>query len=83
MAVLPFMPVTREDGARILSVLLATLDYLIETGVLPPPRSLGGGRLVYWHPDVLYRQLDDLLRSGTPVAGVADEVQEPRRFHAQ
>jgi DNA-binding transcriptional MerR regulator len=77
MAVGPFKPVTREDGARILSVSLATLDHLIETGVLPPPRSLGGGRRVYWHPDVFYGRLDELLRSGTPVVAVADKDQEP------
>lgn len=77
MPVPPFKPVTREDGARVLSISLGTLDHMIETGVLPPLRALGGGRRLYWHPDIFYSCLDQLLRADTPPSGSL-ETPDPK-----
>jgi DNA-binding transcriptional MerR regulator len=74
----PFELVTREKAARVLSISLATLDHLIETGILPPPRSLGSSRRLYWHPDIFYGCLDQLLRSDTRVTGAPDADEAPR-----
>jgi DNA-binding transcriptional MerR regulator len=74
MSVTPFEPITREKAARLLSVSLGTLDHMIETGVLPPPRSIGGRR-VYWHPDIFYGCLDQLLRADNRPAGVAESIE--------
>jgi hypothetical protein len=72
MSVPPFTPLTREDLARILSVSLSKLDQMIESGILPRPRTLGGRRQ-YWHPDVFYAHLDQLLRADdAPVSGGTD-----------
>ena len=73
VSVPPFTPLTREDVARILSVSLSTLDQMIEAGVLPKPRTLGGRR-VYWHPDIFYACLDQLLRSDTPAVDATDRA---------
>jgi hypothetical protein len=75
MSVLPLTPVTREDAARILSVSLSKLDEMIEDGILPPPRTLGGRRL-YWHPHIFYSRLDQLLRSDTGATGGPDAGEE-------
>jgi predicted DNA-binding transcriptional regulator AlpA len=74
----PFELVTREKAVRVLSISLGTLDHLIETGVLPPPRSLGSSRRLYWHPDIFYGCLDQLLRSDTGVTGAPDADEAPR-----
>jgi hypothetical protein len=72
MSVPPFTPLTREDLARILSVSLSKLDQMIEADILPRPRTLGGRRQ-YWHPDVFYAHLDQLLRADdAPVPGSTD-----------
>ena len=59
----PFKPITREEAATILSVSLSTLDNMITSGVMPEPRTIGGSRRKYWHPDVFYPWLDQQLRS--------------------
>jgi hypothetical protein len=61
MSSAPFKPITREQAAEILSVSLTTLDAMITSGVLPPPRQLGDCRKLYWHPDVFYAALVGLL----------------------
>ncbi len=58
----PFIPITREQAAAILSVSLSTLDAMIAAESIPEPRPLPGGRRKYWHPDVLYTWLDQQLR---------------------
>lgn len=67
----PLNPLHAKKAARLLSVSLATLDHMIDTGVLPPPRSIGGRR-VYWHPDIFYGCLDQILRAERIPAGDAD-----------
>jgi len=67
MKVEPFTPVTREEAAKRLSVSLSTIDNLISSGALPPPKTLGG-RKQYWHPDVFYGWLDQQLRGETPTS---------------
>lgn len=59
----PFKPLTREDAADILGVSLGTLDKLIASGTLPAPRTIGGCRRQYWHPDCFYAWLDQQLRA--------------------
>jgi len=57
----PFIPVTREQAAEILSTSLTSLDELVKSGIFPPPRSLGQCRRKYWHPDVFYSHLERAL----------------------
>ncbi len=78
MSTAPFKPITREQAAEILSVSLSTLDAMIASGVLPPPRPLGDCRKLYWHPDVFYGALHRLLWvDPAPVAAPAPEAAEP------
>ena len=65
----PFKAVTREIGANELSVSLSTLDSMIASGALSAPIAIPGSRRKYWHPDVFYAELEQLLRpSATPAA---------------
>jgi hypothetical protein len=84
MSTTPFKPVTREQAAEILSVSLGTLDAMIASGVLPPPRQLGDCRKLYWHPDVFYGYLHRLLSLNPTALGrhapePARPTREPRR----
>ena len=72
MSIEPFVPITREKAASILSISLTTLDALIESGALPAPRALGSQRRLYWHPAVFYAHLHRALTGeesgGTPTS---------------
>jgi hypothetical protein len=72
----PFKVVTREDAADNLSVSLSTLDSMIASGALPAPTAIPGSRRKYWHPDVFYARLEQLLLPpATPAA--QREVEPP------
>jgi len=81
MSTTPFKPITREQAAEILSVSLGTLDAMIDSGALPPPRPLVENcRRLYWHPDVFYGSLHRLLWvDPAPLACAAPEPAKPTR----
>ena len=80
MSTAPFKPITREEAAEILSVSLTTLEAMIMSGVLPPPRKLGECRKLYWHPDILYGALHRLLcAEPAPAPCPAPTSTEPTR----
>lgn len=62
----PFKVVTREDAAENLSVSLSTIDNMIASGALPPPKGIPGSRRKYWHPDVFFGCLERLLLNEQP-----------------
>jgi hypothetical protein len=73
MSITPFIPVTREKAAEVLSVSLATIDNWIDSEILPPTTKIGK-RLEYWHPDIFYGSLDALLRGNKTTIPVSEDA---------
>lgn len=59
-----FKLITREMATEILSCSLTTLDALVASGALIPPKSLVGSRRKYWLPEVFEGYLRQLLGNG-------------------
>ena len=84
MSTQPFVPVTREQAAEILSVSIATIDNWILKGILPKPKEIGERR-VYWHPDEFYSRLHAYLQpqadqgNEKPTVPVPQQSTEPKR----
>ncbi len=55
----PYVPITKEAAASILSVSKRTIDNWLADGTIVEPCAIG--RRVYWHPDVFYRWLNERL----------------------
>ena len=55
----PYVPITKEAAASILSVSKRTIDNWLADGTIVEPYAIG--RRVYWHPDVFYRWLNERL----------------------
>ena len=57
----PFRPLSKEDAADVLGVSTRHLEYLVERGLAPRWKKMGGRSL--YHPDVFYSWLDAYLKS--------------------
>jgi hypothetical protein len=56
----PFKPLTKEDIAEVFRVTPRTIENWVEQGDMPAPVRIGNR--VFWHPDVFYGWLHELLR---------------------
>lgn len=79
----PFELITREKAAKFLHIGLTTLDAHIDNGDIPAPRTIGGGRQLYWLSDVFYAavrrslQAEGATTAATP-ARTAPAAKAPR-----
>lgn len=62
MPTIAIEPITRERAAEILEVSIRTIDNYVRDSQIPMPVRLGGGRRLYWHPEIFYNWLDWALR---------------------
>jgi len=67
----PYVPITKEAAASILSVSKRTIDNWLADGTIVEPYAIG--RRVYWHPDVFYRWLNERLGVKTTTADRAED----------
>jgi excisionase family DNA binding protein len=54
-----YVPITKVEAAKVLSVSARTIDNMIADGSLPALHYIG--RKAYWHPEVFYAWLDARL----------------------
>ncbi|MCU4119731.1 helix-turn-helix transcriptional regulator [Variovorax sp. N23] len=56
----PFKPLTKEDVAEVFRVTPRTVENWVGQGLMPAPINVGNR--VFWHPDVFWGWLNELLR---------------------
>lgn len=60
-----FVPMTKEAVAAVLECTTRTIENMVNSGELPRPIRIAGR--AFWHPEVFYTWLDNLLRGNVIV----------------